>query len=103
MCALIVGRRVAGWPVRADGEDRIWCDRGADRLLVPARGRDIEHIGSAHGDAELEVLKAAARYRLTAGQAELDLGLDFAAAMPAGGRGRPLPITRRGWGIWWMS
>jgi hypothetical protein len=36
---------------------------------------------------------AAARYRLTAGQAELDLGLDFAAAMPAGGRGGPLPIT----------
>jgi hypothetical protein len=39
--------------------------------------RDIEHLGSAHDDAELEVLKAAARYRLTAGQAELDLGLDF--------------------------
>ena len=71
--------------------------------IVPARGRDIEHIGSAHDDAELEVLKAAARYRLTAGQAGLDLGLDFAAAMPAGARGGPLPITRRGWGIWWMS
>jgi hypothetical protein len=28
----------------------------------------------------LEVLKAAARYRLTPGKAELDLGLDFAAA-----------------------
>jgi len=65
--------------------------------------RDIKHLGSAYDDAELEVLKAAARYRLTAGQAELDLGLDFAAAMPAGGRGGPLPITRRGWGIWWMS
>jgi hypothetical protein len=55
--------------------------------------QDIEHLGSAHDDAELEVLKAAARYRLTAGQAELDLGLDFAAAMPAGGRGGQLPIT----------
>jgi hypothetical protein len=55
--------------------------------------RDIEHIGSAHDDAELEVLKAAAQYRLTVGQAELDLGLDFAAAMPAGGRRGPLPIT----------
>ena len=65
--------------------------------------RDIKHLGSAYDDAELEVLKAAARYRLTAGQAELDLGLDFAAAMPTGGRGGPLPITRRGWGIWWMS
>jgi hypothetical protein len=49
--------------------------------------RDIEHIGSAHDDAELEVLKAAARQRLAAGQGELDLGLDTFAA------GGPLPIT----------
>ena len=37
--------------------------------------RNIEHFGSAHDDAELEALKAAARQRLAAGQAELDLGL----------------------------
>ena len=49
--------------------------------------RDIEHIGSAHDDAELELLKAAARQRLAAGQGELDLGLD--AAAPGG----PLPVT----------
>jgi len=49
--------------------------------------RDIEHIGSAHDDVELELLKAAARQRLAAGQGELDLGLDIAAA------GGPLPIT----------
>jgi hypothetical protein len=49
--------------------------------------RDIEHIGSAHDDAELELLKAAARQRLAAGQGELDLGLDVGAA------GGPLPIT----------
>jgi hypothetical protein len=49
--------------------------------------RDIEHIGSAHDDAELELLKAVARQRLAAGQGELDLGLD--AAAPGG----PLPIT----------
>jgi Transposase DDE domain len=49
--------------------------------------RDIEHIGSAHDDAELELLKAAARQRLAAGQGELDLGLDTGAA------GGPLPIT----------
>jgi hypothetical protein len=49
--------------------------------------RDIEHIGSAHDDVELELLKAAARQRLAAGQGELDLGLDAAAA------GGPLPIT----------
>jgi hypothetical protein len=49
--------------------------------------RDIEHLGSAHDDAELELLKAAARQRLAAGQGELDLGLDASAA------GGPLPIT----------
>jgi hypothetical protein len=38
--------------------------------------RDIEHIGSAHDDAELELLKAAARQRLAAGQGVLDLGLE---------------------------
>ena len=48
--------------------------------------REIEHIGSAHDDGELELLKAAARQRLAAGQGELDLGLDTAAA------GGPLPI-----------
>lgn len=30
--------------------------------------RDIEHIGSARDDAELELLKAVARQRLAAGQ-----------------------------------
>ena len=49
--------------------------------------RDIEHLGSAHDDAEVELLKAAARQRLSAGQGELDLGLD------AGAPGGPLPIT----------
>ena len=49
--------------------------------------RSIEHIGSAHDEAELEALKAAARQRLAAGQAELDLGLD------GPGPGGPLPIT----------
>jgi hypothetical protein len=53
--------------------------------------RDIEHLGSAHDDAELEVLKAVARQRLAAGQGELDLGLDRAEA-GAGGAGGPLPI-----------
>jgi hypothetical protein len=49
--------------------------------------RNIEHIGSAHDDAELEALRAAARERLAAGQMELDLGLGEAAP------GGPLPIT----------
>jgi hypothetical protein len=49
--------------------------------------RSIEHLGSAHDEAGLAVLKAAAAQRLAAGQAELDLGV--------GGRpdSEPLPIT----------
>jgi hypothetical protein len=50
--------------------------------------RQIEHIGSAHDDAELELLKAVARQRLAAGQGVLDLGPGF-----GGGAGGPLPIT----------
>ena len=49
--------------------------------------RQIEHIGSAHDEAELELLKAVARQRLAAGQGVLDLGLD------TGAPGGPLPIT----------
>jgi hypothetical protein len=49
--------------------------------------REIEHLGSAHDGAELELLKAAAWQRLAAGQGELDLGL------AVGAPGGPLPIT----------
>jgi hypothetical protein len=49
--------------------------------------RQIEHLGSAHTAAEVELLKAAARQKLAAGQGVLDLGLD------AGAPGGPLPIT----------
>ena len=48
--------------------------------------RDIEHIGSAHTLAEVEVLKAAARQRLHANQDTLDFG----DSRPAG---QALPIT----------
>jgi hypothetical protein len=58
--------------------------------------RDIEHIGSAHDDAELAVLQAAARQRMAAGQGELDLGLE--RAVPAG---EPLPITSSRMGHLW--
>jgi hypothetical protein len=37
--------------------------------------RSIEHLGSAHDEAGLAALKAAAAQRLAAGQTELDLGL----------------------------
>jgi hypothetical protein len=56
--------------------------------------RDIEHIGSAHDEAELEVLKVAARPRLVAGQVELDLGLERTEAARRGAGGGPMPITR---------
>ena len=55
--------------------------------------RDIEHIGSAHDEAGLEVLKAAARQRLSAGQGELDLGLEVTGPARRGAGGGPLPIT----------
>jgi hypothetical protein len=55
--------------------------------------RDIEHIGSAHDDVELELLKAVARQRLAAGQGVLDLGLEPTEPTRKGARGGPLPIT----------
>ena len=38
--------------------------------------RQIEQLGSAHDDGEVEALKAAARQRLAEGQGALDLGLN---------------------------
>jgi hypothetical protein len=49
--------------------------------------RKIEHLGSAHDEAGVAALKAAAAQRLAAGQTELDLGLAERAAS------EPLPIT----------
>ncbi|MGH3505511.1 MAG: IS1634 family transposase [Nocardioidaceae bacterium] len=50
--------------------------------------KDIEHIGSAHSDADYELLLAVARQRLVAGQGELDLGVQ-----PPAEAGGPLAIT----------
>lgn len=50
--------------------------------------RKIEHLGSAHDEARLELLKAAAEQRLAAGQQSLDLGLDR-----PGSPGAPLEIV----------
>jgi len=63
--------------------------------------RDIEHFGSAHDNAELEVLKAAARRRLVAGQEELDLGLERTEPARRGAGGGPLPITSSRMGHLW--
>ena len=42
--------------------------------------RQIEHLGSAHDEGEVEALRAAARQRLAEGQGALDLGLNTAGA-----------------------
>lgn len=47
---------------------------------------DLEHLGSAHGDAEMEAAKAAARQRIAAGQLEFGLDLEPRA-------GKPPPFT----------
>jgi hypothetical protein len=49
--------------------------------------RKIEHLGSAHDQAGVAALNAAAAQRLAAGQAQLDLGL------AARSESEPLPIT----------
>lgn len=60
--------------------------------------KDIEHLGSARDEEELAALKATARQRLAAGQAELDLGLSVAQAAAAGG---PLEIVSSRMGYRW--
>jgi hypothetical protein len=50
--------------------------------------RNIEHLGSADTEADVEMLRAAAQQRLMQGQGELDLGLE-----PAGSGGGPLEIV----------
>jgi len=57
--------------------------------------RQIEHIGSAHSDAQWELLKATAYQRLAAGQGELDLGL----GIPGPGEALPITSTRMGY-LW---
>jgi hypothetical protein len=49
----------------------VWSSRGGSRR--------IEHLGSAHGQGEVAVLKMVAAERIAAGQGQLDLGLDAEA------------------------
>ena len=60
--------------------------------------RTMEHLGSAHTEAELELLKAAARQKLAAGRGELDLG-GLPRLSPE--RGGPLPILASRMGHLW--
>ena len=52
--------------------------------------RQIEHLGSAHDEGQLEALKAVAAQRLAVGQQSLDLGLD-----QPGSAGVALALTPR--------
>ena len=54
--------------------------------------REIEHFGSALGEAELKALKAAAQQQIAAAKLELGLGLELAAERPAADAKR---LTRR--------
>ena len=60
-------------PVCAHGEEALGAT--AVQIVHSSRrgSRDIERIGSARDDVQVEVLEAAAPYRLAAGQDELDL------------------------------
>ena len=61
--------------------------RGEDAALTFSFAfREIEHLESAHDEAELE---AAAPQRIAAGQLELGLGLE-----PAGGGALPITSSR---------
>jgi hypothetical protein len=55
----------------------------------------IEHLGSAHDEAELAVLRAAAVDRIAAGRVQLDLGLDAVA-----GAGRLEIVGSRAGHLW---
>ncbi len=59
--------------------------------------RNIEHLGSAHDEAGVVALKAAAAQRLAAGQAQLDLGLAERSAS------EPLPITSSKSALLWEA
>ena len=59
--------------------------------------RRIEHLGSAHDEARVAVLKAAAAQRLAAGQTQLDLGLEERSAA------EPLPITSSKSALLWEA
>ena len=59
--------------------------------------RKIEHLGSAHDQAGVAALKAAAAQRMAAGQAQRDLGLAERSAAD------PLPITSSKSALLWEA
>ena len=100
-CALTWGYE----SVRSHGQDGVGGPCGADCALLPEGARSIEHIGSAHDDAELAVLKEVARQRLNAGQLSFDLlGLNSendagSAPQEPAGTGCVAPIASNRMGV----
>jgi hypothetical protein len=80
----------------------VWTASGARAVQIVhgsrCGAREIEHLGSAHDERELEALKAAARQRLASGQGELELGLGVAADAGVWG---PLRIVSSRMGHLW--
>ena len=62
--------------MRADCKDGAGRDGRADGVRLSGGVAGYRAIGPARDEAELEVLKAAARQRLAAGQDELGVGLE---------------------------
>ena len=83
LCTRVAGRRMCGRSGHRPGAVAVQIVYSYHH-----RSRKIEHIGSAHDDAEVELLKAVARQRLAAGQGVTGSGPGF-----RGGGGAPLPIT----------
>jgi hypothetical protein len=71
----------------------VWSTRRGSRKM----SRKIEHLGSAHDQAGVAALKAAAAQRLATGQAQLDLGL------AARSESEPLPITSSNAALLWEA
>lgn len=80
--------RTVRTPSGARGVQIVYSKRGGKR--------DLEYVGSAHTDAEYELLLIAARRKMAGSQPELDLGLEVPQA-----RNAVVPITASRLGVLW--
>jgi len=83
----------AGVHVRADGGTASGAAAVQIVLSCHLGSRDIEHIGSAQDDADLEILKASAQQRLVAGRARLTWAWSAPIQRSGMREGRVSPVT----------